>query len=101
VVLNFMLWQHSRPEKYRIQTQSFLTRGQQRFVPPTSDQAQSDQKPMQLEKILWCKTTVILSGFLKITRPTGVVSSAAPTDFGADAVMRDQGGGALEANCGP
>jgi hypothetical protein len=44
-----------------------------------------------------CKTTVILSGFLKITRPTGVVSSAAPTDFGADAVMRKtQGGAALE-----
>jgi hypothetical protein len=41
-------------------------------------------------------TTVILSGFLKITRPTGVVSSAAPTDFGVDEVIRrNQGGGAL------
>jgi hypothetical protein len=37
-----------------------------------------------------------LSGFLKITRPMGVVSSAAPTDFGAYEVMRDQGGGALD-----
>ena len=36
-------------------------------------------------------------GFLKITRPTGVVSRAAPTDFGAYEVMRDQGGGALGA----
>jgi hypothetical protein len=39
-----------------------------------------------------------LSGFLKITRPTGVVSSAAPTDFGAYEVMRDQGGGALSTS---
>jgi hypothetical protein len=36
---------------------------------------------------------VILSGFLKITRPTGVVSSARPTDFGAYAVMRRNEGG--------
>jgi hypothetical protein len=43
-----------------------------------------------------CKTTVILSGFLKITRPTGVVSSAAPTDFGACEVMRDQDSAAPE-----
>jgi hypothetical protein len=44
-----------------------------------------------------CKTTVILSGFLKITRPTGVVSRAAPTDFGAYGVMRrNRGGGALD-----
>jgi hypothetical protein len=46
---------------------------------------------------------VILSGFLKITRPTGAVSSAAPTDFGACEVMRDQGGGApatLRLPCG-
>jgi hypothetical protein len=48
-----------------------------------------------LNQYRYCKTTVILSGFLKITRPTGVVSSAAPTDFGACEVWRDQGGGAL------
>ena len=39
---------------------------------------------------------VILSGFLKISRPTEVVSSAAPTDFGVyEVIRRNQGGGAL------
>ena len=39
---------------------------------------------------------MILSGFLKITRPTRVVSSAAPTDFGGyEVIRRNQGGGAL------
>ncbi len=47
----------------------------------------------------WYKTTVILSGFLKITRPTGGVSSAAPTDFGGyEVIRRNQGGAALEGS---